>query len=50
MVVGYKIGKRPELDHLGRGTQGSLIEANVDDRIDLENRVAGTIVPWGHWV
>lgn len=32
--------------HVGRVIEESLIEANVSDQNDLENRVVGIIIPW----
>lgn len=50
MVAGYRIGKHRELRVVNMDIERSLIEAKVNDRIDLENCVLGIIVPWCHGV
>lgn len=41
-----RIDKRRELGHVGTDFEGNQIEAKTGDRINLEKRVFGIIIPW----
>ena len=43
VVVGHRTGESRDRGRLGVGKRGVRVEAEVSDRVDLEDRISGTI-------